>query len=86
MTGEQDGERLVFRVRDDGIGMDEERLEQVRRMIRGEVQSKDQSSGFGLFNVWQRLQLNYGAEYGLEIDSRYGEWTEAKVVIPAVKI
>ena len=86
VTGELDGEKLVFRVWDDGIGMSPERLEQVRRMVRGEDQSEDRSSGFGLFNVWQRLQLNYGAEYGLEIDSRYGEWTETKVVIPAVKI
>ena len=84
VTGELDGEKLVFRVWDDGIGMTQERLAQVRQMIRGEVQSEDQSSGFGLFNVWQRLQLNYGIEYGLEIDSLYGEWTESRVTIPAV--
>ena len=84
VTGELDGEKLVFRVWDDGIGMSPERLEQVRRMVRGEDQSEDRSSGFGLFNVWQRLQLNYGEGYGLEIDSVYGEWTEARVTIPAV--
>ena len=77
---------MIFRVWDDGIGMSPEKLEQVRRIICGEVQSKDQSSGFGLFNVWQRLRLNYGEEYGLEIDSQDGQWTEAKVVIPAVKL
>lgn len=84
VTGELDGEKLVFRVWDDGIGMSPERLEQVRRMVRGEDQSEDRSSGFGLFNVWQRLQLNYGEGYGLEIDSVYGEWTESRVTIPAV--
>ena len=84
VTGELDGEKLVFRVWDDGIGMSPERLEQVRRMARGEDQSEDRSSGFGLFNVWQRLQLNYGEGYGLEIDSVYGEWTESRVTIPAV--
>ncbi len=84
VTGELDGEKLVFRVWDDGIGMSPERLEQVRRMVRGEDQSEDRSSGFGLFNVWQRLQLNYGEGYGLEIDSVYGEWTESRVTIPTV--
>ena len=84
VTGELDGEKLVFRVWDDGIGMSPERLEQVRRMVRGEDQSEDRSSGFGLYNVWQRLQLNYGEGYGLETDSEYGEWTEARVTIPAV--
>ena len=84
VTGELDGEKLVFRVWDDGIGMSPERLEQVRRMARGEDQSEDRSSGFGLFNVWQRLQLNSGEGYGLEIDSVYGEWPESRVTIPAV--
>ena len=41
-------------------------------------------SGFGLFNVAQRLKLNYGSQYGISVDSQYGEWTEAVIVIPAV--
>ena len=30
----------------------------------------------------QRLKLNYGEEYGLKIESVYGEGTEVMAVIP----
>ncbi len=85
VTGREEDGRLIFSVRDDGMGMDEEQLARVRKVITGELVDENSRSGFGLFNVEQRLRLNYGPEYGIEIDSRYGEGTEAKVVIPIVK-
>ena len=76
---------LVFRVWDDGKGMEPERLDKVRRLIAGEEEvDRSDPSGFGLFNVAQRLKLNYGSQYGISVDSQYGEWTEAVIVIPAV--
>lgn len=85
VTGEQIGEKFLLRVFDDGMGMQPEQLEKVRKIIRGEMEDQDNPSGFGLFNVQQRIRLNYGPEYGLEIDSEYGEWTEVLVSIPIVK-
>lgn len=82
VTGREDGDNLVFCVQDDGIGMTPERLDYVRALIRGEGEEGERSSGFGLFNVNQRLQLNYGMSYGLEMDSVYGEGTVATAVIP----
>lgn len=85
VTGKEEGGCLVLRVRDDGIGMTEERLGQVRAIIGGEFADEKSKSGFGLFNVDQRLKLNYGLDYGLAVDSLAGEWTEASVKIPIVK-
>ena len=86
VTGELQGGTLVFTVYDDGRGMEPERLCRVRRMISGEEEAdKSDPSGFGLFNVAQRLTLNYGKEYGLFVDSVFGEGTRSTVVIPAVK-
>lgn len=85
VVGEEADGCLTFRVRDNGKGMDNARLEAVRRIIAGGQTDTKETSGFGLFNVEQRIRLNYGAEYGLDIDSEYGEWTEVKVRIPAVK-
>lgn len=114
VTGERVDETLMFKVRDDGVGLDEERLAYVRELIRdgssktpgrgkndasngsgrtngdgGSSSDGDASSasgsGFGLFNVAQRIRLNYGEEYGLSIDSIYGEGTEIEVIIPAEK-
>ena len=74
---------LIFKVKDDGMGMEEARLEQVRGILDGSVVEEQQSGGFGLFNVNQRIQLHYGAEYGLKVQSTYGEGTEVWVRIPA---
>lgn len=82
ITGKEEPERLVLCVQDDGIGMKPEQLAGVRDMTGGRSDDASRSSGFGLFNVNQRLQLNYGAEYGLRIDSTYGEGTAVTVVIP----
>ena len=87
VSGEEREDKLIFRVWDDGRGMEPERLEKVRRLIGGE-EGVDRSdpSGFGLFNVAQRLRLNYGPQYGISLESEFGEWTETTVVIPAVPL
>lgn len=82
VTGEEEDDKLIFRVKDDGIGMTQERLEYVRSLIRGEKDDEEKQSGFGLFNVNQRLKLNYGFPYGLEMESIYGEGSVATVTIP----
>lgn len=76
---------LEFQVRDDGIGMKEERLNEVRKIITGEAENTKEKGGFGLFNVNERIRLNYGREYGLRIESVYGEGTCIRVTVPAVK-
>lgn len=84
VSGEEQNGNLIFKVKDNGIGMTKERLLEVRSLILGEVEDS-KPSGFGLFNVQQRTRLNYGYDYGLEIESQYGEGTEIKLTIPAVK-
>lgn len=83
--GKKEGENLVFQVRDDGIGMTEERLSEVRQLIRGERARDQEHSGFGLFNINQRIRLYYGQEYGLTLESSHREGTQMQVVIPCVK-
>jgi two-component system sensor histidine kinase YesM len=41
-----------------------------------------QSRGYGLRNVHMRLQVQYGAEYGVGIASELGRWTRVSVTIP----
>ena len=85
VSGWKEEGRLVFRVWDDGKGMEPERLGKVRRLIAGEEEvDRSDPSGFGLFNVAQRLKLNYGPQYGISVESEYGKWSETKVVIPAI--
>ena len=76
VTGRLCGAFLSFSVRDTGGGMPPERLAAVRKsleegteMPHGREFPGHTGSGFGLFNVDQRIRLYYGQETGLEIES-----------------
>lgn len=85
VTGQMRDGLLEFQVRDNGIGMKSERLDEVRKIMTGEVEDTREKGGFGLFNVNERIRLNYGSEYGLRIESTYQEGTCIGVTVPAVK-
>lgn len=77
VKGYEQGEDIWLVVSDNGAGMDEERLGEIRRAIR-----KEQRVGFGLSTVHERLQLWFGPEYGLSIESVLGEGTTVRAKIP----
>ncbi len=77
VTGRAAGEKVILTVEDDGAGMSEERLQQVRSSL-----FNGQKTGFGLSTVHERLQLLFGAQYGLQIDSRQGKGTRVSVTLP----
>lgn len=67
--------------------MTEEETEAVRRKLRGEKdrlfrEGPAPKGGFGLFNVAERLRLNYGSRCSLEFHSVLGRGTRAVVAIP----
>lgn len=72
-------EQVVIAVFDDGLGMPAERLERVRNSLN--VYSRD-GKHIGVGNVHQRVRLRYGAEYGLTVDSREGEYTKVEIHLP----
>lgn len=75
----QDG-CLIIKVRDDGMGIPEEKL---RTILDNTEKVKGNSmSGIGLPNVDRRIKLNYGDAYGLSIDSQVGQFTEITVKVP----
>ena len=79
-AGEKD---FTITVTDDGIGIDETRLRQVQSGIQNKVLTgKD---FYGLYNVCERIRLNFGEEYGIFIESVYGEGTGVRVILPYVE-
>ena len=66
---------LLFIIEDDGIGMDEDLLKNLLITEAGK-------SGIGVKNVHERIQLTYGAIYGLKIDSEEDEGTTVTIRIP----
>lgn len=75
-----DGEkgRIIIEVTDDGVGMDRETQVQVLHSQGG----GSRFNGIGISNIHQRLQLKYGEEYGISIESEVGSYTKMTVVIP----
>ncbi len=85
VSGKEEDGKMVLCVQDDGIGIESGHLAHLQSVINGELDEGETSSGFGLFNVNQRLRLNYGPDYGLTIESEYGAWTKAAVTVPIIK-
>lgn len=73
---------LVVQVADDGCGMTPEKLEEVQREVAGDL-GQISEGGFGLPNIQKRIQLAYGADYGIHVSSRLGCGTRVTLQIPA---
>ena len=82
--GEKDGDIIILSVEDNGVGMEEEELKKLRREINRPC--KDTRKGFGLANVNERIKMNFGAKYGMKIESEKGKGTIVHVIIPAIRI
>lgn len=74
-------DRLLYEIRDNGLGMKPEVLEKIL-----EYQPENrQGSGVGVKNVNERIQLCFGREYGLRIESELEAGTTVKIWLPLVK-
>lgn len=79
-AGAENGD-LVLRVSDNGVGMDEQRLAEVR----ASTAESATGSGVGIRNVAERIRLAYGKAYGLEIESEREIGTTVTLRMPLVK-
>ncbi len=73
--------KILLTVRDNGIGMTREEAEDV---LTDNTRVPKRGSGVGLINVNNRIQLLFGKEYGLKVESEPDEGTSVSIVIPAV--
>lgn len=76
---------LEIVVMDDGVGMDEERVKQMQEALDQPKAGKiDQNSrvSVGMKNVYDRIKLNCGKEYGFTIESVIGMGTIVTYYLP----
>lgn len=82
----EDDDNFLIVVEDNGKGITEERLQQLRKDLMEPQTPKETgnevSGGFGLHNVHRRIRLYYGEAYGVQIDSMAGEGTIVSIRIP----
>lgn len=86
VTGRRRGDKIIFQVKDDGKGMEEEELTRLRQCIADNNNNATDNGGFGIVNVNQRIRSYYGAECGVRFDSEPGKGTTVTVMIAAKNI
>ncbi len=70
-----DSGRLLLVVEDDGEGIPEEKMEDLFGA----------ASGIGVTNVKERLDVLFGEDYRMSVDSKVGQGTRTEIEIPASK-
>ncbi len=80
LSAEQEGDNLVIRIKDDGIGIEEQRMAEINDILR-DAHSKADAS-IGIYNVNSRLKLHFGEEYGLQFEKREAYGVCAILLLP----
>lgn len=83
INGRMEKNFFVIQIEDNGIGIREERLAQVQDGIKH--RSTTGNGIYGLYNVNERIRLNFGERYGISIASIYGETTILSIMLPYVE-
>ncbi len=73
---------IYISVSDNGFGMSSEQLE---FLLTDDTRVRKKGSGVGLINVQRRIQLRFGEQYGLKIDSEPDEGTTVIIHLPAIE-
>ncbi|WP_164667839.1 sensor histidine kinase [Virgibacillus doumboii] len=78
-------ENVIVEVRDDGVGMEQEKMNQIISMTKQQEEHVGHSTGIGLTNVIRRLQLVFQEKPIIEMESEPGEGTVIRLILPYEK-
>ncbi|MDD3840977.1 MAG: sensor histidine kinase, partial [Clostridia bacterium] len=79
ITGSKKGDRILFEVKDNGVGMSQETI---KKLFDPDLKKTSKLSGVGIKNVDERIKLYFGEQYGLEIQSEIYEGTSVRIWLP----
>ncbi|CAI6083010.1 hypothetical protein COHCIP112018_03841 [Cohnella sp. JJ-181] len=94
LEGKMDAWSLVIRaemvmdevqidIEDNGFGIGEARLSEIRRQLGREADEENEGEGIGMSNVNARIKMLLGEEYGLFVTSAEHEGTKVRLLLPA---
>lgn len=76
---------LVLSVQDISTGIPPAKLKQLNELLLSSQQPGNQTSGYGLYNVNERIHILFGENFGLSIHSEENFGTEIIIKIPKIK-
>lgn len=68
---------ITIKIEDNGCGIDEEKLAEIRSKLSNPKQ--DDNTSIGIYNVNSRIHMFYGKGSGLSIDSTFGDGTTVTI-------
>lgn len=78
IQAEIQGTELVFTIKDNGVGIPYHKIKYLLSNGRNKF------NGIGVKNINSRIKLEYGQQYGIQIESKENEYTIYKVVLPSI--
>jgi two-component system, sensor histidine kinase YesM len=85
IKGWQEDDQLIFTVRDNGVGIETQKLNDLREMLSGDQIFSESKHGYGLYNIQERIRLYYLGDFGVTIDSTQGDGTNVTLRIKREK-
>lgn len=86
LTGKRNADGTIgFVIYDTGIGIPKDQLSQLNVCLQNGTKPdpNGKHTGAGLFNIYSRLRMQYGAPYGIALESQEGEWTRVTMTLPS---
>jgi two-component system, sensor histidine kinase YesM len=84
VNGQLKENSVEFTVIDDGLGINAMKLKLINKRLKDRFLGDTES--YGIYNVNERIKLNFGDEYGLYFDSEYENGTKVVVRIPKIEM
>lgn len=82
VTGGDLGEYIQITVKDDGMGIPDDRLLEIKDSLKSD--KPEDGTIYGLYNINERIKLSFGDEYGIGIDSTEGVGTIVNIRLPKI--
>lgn len=82
VTVERSGDDLLIHLSDDGIGMERSQIDRLLDGSQGEDSENPQFRHLGVWSVHRLVQLSFGTEYGLSVQSEPGKGTTVTMRLP----
>ncbi|MDF2716097.1 MAG: histidine kinase [Paenibacillus sp.] len=83
ITGRKNDGYLLFEIADDGVGISQERTDEINAALKDGY--SEPGDHIGIQNVNQRIKLTFGETYGLIVSSDPGQGTVVRFTIPVVE-